>query len=169
MDAALTRARESVGGKPHIAALQEAVHIDSATQALLAALNEWAASPGRYRNLDALAKGELPDTDSPLQLWEVVESDVTTTLGVRPQLAEASTYPDAVATIRTHTVAHLALFWHLYWRAWQHGLFGQVAKEQAAMIDVTSASVPGPNLVRDLVQEMDSQITGQLAWQGRPS
>lgn len=111
---------------------------------LLEVLNTAAdAGTGRYRHTAILGGKDLSDHESAYELWEVVESDVITDLGMWSHIRGAGLQPDAsITVVRERILFSLLRWWRLVHRAWQHGLVGIEARRFSSEIGLEFDRLP---------------------------
>lgn len=85
---------------------------------VLAALDTWAAAPGRYRDLDAL-RGKTPKTDPAWASWEEAERRAVEESGGWATLSDGR-----LKASRLRVLQSVMCWWHMLYRCWQHGLVG---------------------------------------------
>jgi hypothetical protein len=104
---------------PYIARLVEEVVVDPYWPDLLLALDRWAATSGRYRDLDAL-RGKHLQGDPPWASWEEAEHRAVTAAG-----GWANPTDETFAASRMRMLLSIMQWWHTLYRGWQHGLVGE--------------------------------------------
>jgi hypothetical protein len=138
-------------GRSYVASLLAKSSDDPYWPRLLAILNAWAATSGRYRDLTILS-GQPMETDAPVHEWEALEHDCLTDLGLMSALAG----PDnraALVEARTRLARSALTWWTALFRAWTHGLLGtERVSAGTALSPIASRhlAVPLVDLVRAL-------------------
>lgn len=109
---------ESRERTPYVTGLLEEVTTDPYWPDLLLALDRWAATSGRYRDLDAL-RGKESQIDPPWASWDAAEHRAVTEAGGWGNLTD-----DTFAVSRQRMILSIMRWWHTLYRSWQNGLVG---------------------------------------------
>ncbi|QJU54798.1 hypothetical protein SCB71_17065 [Herbiconiux sp. KACC 21604] len=96
---------------------------------ILLALDRWAATPGRYRDLDAL-RGRAAHDDPPWASWGEAEHRAITEVGGWAHLTD-----EVLATSRRRMLLSIMRWWHTLYRGWQHGLVGAQGVQFSSGLD----------------------------------
>lgn len=133
LDALLDQRSAKAVHPKYINQLRADLNKDPALPLIFAALEAWAATPGRYGTLDALA-GKPPTTDRPEHIWMEAEEAATT-----PEILAGLGDPTgwAVNELRQSMARSILLWWFVIYRAWSHGVFGPLARQLSGEIDPT--------------------------------
>ena len=140
--------RAAWAGKRYVARLLDDVAQDPYWPGLLVTLNAWAASSGRYRDLDRLA-GTTPSSDPPWGKWESVERQCLADLGLMSQLAGEHSRA-AITQARRRLAWSVLCWWNAIYRAWVHGLLGSERKSAGTALDPRGNGSLESGLVQDL-------------------
>ncbi|MBT1665789.1 hypothetical protein [Curtobacterium flaccumfaciens] len=111
-------AAASKSAVPYLRELVAETLDDSYWRDVLAALDAWAATSGRYRDLDAL-RGKTAQVDPAWVPWEEAERRAITEGGGWTTLSE-----ETLKASRLRVVQSVMRWWHTLYRCWQHGLVG---------------------------------------------
>lgn len=113
---------ESVSSTPYMRKLLSETLEDPYWNDTLRALDQWAATTGRYRDLDAL-RGKPVSGDPAWAPWEEAERRAITELGGWENLTN-----EVIALGRERVLFSIMCWWHTIYRSWQHGLVGDEGK-----------------------------------------
>lgn len=113
---------ESSSAAPYVQGLLAETLADPYWADILTALDRWAATSGRYRDLDAL-RGRQVQGDPPWASWEEAEHRAVTELGGWGSLTD-----EVLARAREQMLLSIMRWWHTIYRSWQHGLLGAEGK-----------------------------------------
>lgn len=125
-DVLLAEARRKA---PYVEGLVNETLADSYWPDLLRALDGWAATSGRYRDLDAL-RGKEAKGDPPWAAWEEAEHRAVTECGGWANLTE-----ETLIASRRRMILSIMRWWHTIYRSWQHGLVGAQGKMFSSELD----------------------------------
>lgn len=139
--------RATAAGKSYIVSLCKALRDDDNWPMLVEMLNTAAdATTGRYRQTAIMGGKDLSGTPSACQLWEAIEHDVITDLGLWGSIADISSFgqgpSDSLIRARGVTLHPLLRWWHLVYRAWQHGLAGPRSQRFSTEIGLEFEQLP---------------------------
>lgn len=139
--------RATAAGKTYILGLCKALRDDPNWPMLVAVLNTAAdATTGRYRQTAIMGGADLSGTPSAYQLWGRIEHDVITDLGLWGSIADLSSFgqgpSDSLLKARGVTLHPLLRWWHLVYRAWQHGLAGPRSQRFSSEIGLEFDHLP---------------------------
>ena len=114
----------NANGNQYVEDLARAVEIDPYWSEILEALTTAvSAANGRYR-----AQGELggaqPSTDPPSAAWEEAERNAITDLGLMADLSGPQNR-QIIVQAREQLAHSILRWWHMVFRAWQHGFCGE--------------------------------------------
>jgi len=139
--------RATAAGKTYILGLCKALRDDPNWPMLVEVLNTAAdATTGRYRQTAIMGGKDLSGAPSAYQLWEAIEHDVITDLGLWGSIADISSFgqgpSDSLVRARGVTLHPLLRWWHLVYRAWQHGLAGSKSQRFSTEIGLEFEQLP---------------------------
>ena len=117
----LARSADALG-KSYVASLLAQSSDDPYWPRILATLNAWAATSGRYRDLTILS-GQPIEVDSPVHDWDALEQDCLTDLDLMSALVGPNDRA-ALVEARTRLARSVLTWWTALFRAWTHGLLG---------------------------------------------
>ena len=120
---------ESRRKTPYIEGLVDEAVTDSFWPDLLLALDRWAATSGRYRDLDAL-RGKEPHGDPAWASWEEAEHRAVTQAGGWANLTD-----EVLVASRQRMLLSIMRWWHTIYRCWQHGLVGGDGRQFASELN----------------------------------
>jgi len=103
---------------PYIRGLVSETLDDPYWRDVLVALDAWAATSGRYRDLDAL-RGKPAQGDPAWARWEEAERRAISEVGGWGELSE-----EVLKDSRLRVLRSIMSWWHTLYRCWQHGLVG---------------------------------------------
>lgn len=109
---------ESAHASPYVRKLLSDAITDPFWNDALRALDLWAATPGRYRDLDAL-RGKQVHGDPPWAPWELAEHRAVTELD-----GWGNPNDEVIAQSRERMLLSIMCWWHTIYRSWQNGLVG---------------------------------------------
>ncbi len=119
---------ESKSLTPYVRELVAEARSDSYWRDIVLALDSWAATSGRYRDLDAL-RGRTHQGDPPWASWDAAEHRAITEAGGWGNLTE-----EHLIDSRKRLMLSFMRWWHVHYRAWQHGLVGAEGKQFSSEI-----------------------------------
>lgn len=127
LDERLSKAASPV----YISSLLKGVRGDLALPLIIATMDAWAATTGRYGVLDRL-NGKAFAGPSPEELWQEAEQAAMT-----PTILAALPAPDGsgVVALREELAGSLLRWWFLIYRAWAHGVFGPHGRQMSSELD----------------------------------
>jgi hypothetical protein len=131
---ALAAASESA--VPYVRELLADTMNDPYWQYVLTALDSWAATSGRYGDLDAL-RGKESRRDPAWAPWEEAE---------RRAIAEGGGWgnmSDVLTASRLRVLCSVMRWWHTLYRCWQHGLVGADGKTFASDVSPQNLHLNG--------------------------
>lgn len=96
---------------------------------ILLALDRWADTPGRYRDLDALRGRDAPG-DPPWASWNEAEHRAITESGGWANLTD-----EVLVASRRRMLLSVMCWWHTLYRGWQHGLVGAQGVQFSSGLD----------------------------------
>lgn len=139
--------RAAKAEKSYILGLCKALRDDPNWPMLVDVLNTAAdATKGRYRHTAIMGGKDLSDAPSAYQLWEAIEHDVITDLGLWGSIADISSSghgpSDALVRVRGETLHSLLRWWHLVYRAWQHELVGSRSRQFSTEVGLEFENLP---------------------------
>jgi hypothetical protein len=123
---------ESQSATPYMKELIAEARSDPYWKDILLALDRWAATSGRYRDLDAL-RGRTHQGDPPWASWDAAEHRAITEAGGWGNLTAKH-----LIDSRRRLLLSFMRWWHVHYRAWQHGLVGAEGKQFSSEIRPTS-------------------------------
>jgi len=135
---------ESLRRDSYVGGLVREINEDPYWPDLLLALDRWATTAGRYRDLDAL-RGKEADGDPPWVSWENAERRAVTHAGGWADLSA-----ETLVASRTRMLLSIMRWWHTLYRSWQHGVVGQQGERFA-------------NALNPANEHLDSNITRLIA------
>lgn len=106
----------------YVGGLISEVSTDPYWSDILLALDGWAATSGRYRDLDAL-RGKQAQGDPPWAGWERAERRAVEENGGWVNLTD-----ETLVAARQRMLLSIMRWWHTIYRCWQHGLVGEDGK-----------------------------------------
>lgn len=121
-----TLAAASESAVPYLRELLADTMNDPYWKDVLIALDAWAATSGRYGDLDAL-RGKESRVDPAWAPWEEAERRAIAEGGWWGNLSD-----DALAASRLLVLRSVMRWWHTLYRCWQHGLVGADGKAFAS-------------------------------------
>ena len=120
---------ESQSRTPYIEGLVNEVVRDPYWPDLLLALDRWAATSGRYLDLDAL-RGKESHDDPPWASWDEAEHRAVTDAG-----GWGNPTTETFEASRQRMLLSIMRWWHTLYRSWQHGLVGDEGKMFSSELD----------------------------------
>lgn len=120
---------ESRRKTPYIEGLVNKAVTDSYWPDLLLALDRWAATSGRYRDLDAL-RGKEFHGDPAWASWDEAEHRAVAQAGGWANLTD-----EVLVASRQRMLLSIMRWWHTIYRSWQHGLVGDDGRRFASELD----------------------------------
>lgn len=120
---------ESASASPYVWGLLSEALADPYWNDALRALDHWAATSGRYRDLDAL-RGKGAQDDFSWVPWEEAERRAVGEVDGWGNLND-----EVIAQSRERILLSIMCWWHAIYRSWQHGLVGDQGKSFSSGLD----------------------------------
>jgi hypothetical protein len=135
-EASVALETSAASAAPYLMGLLNQLDEDPYWPGILESLSMWAQASGRYADLDALA-GKAGPSRHAWEPWESAEHQIFTDTNAWGRIDD-----DAIRRMRIRMAASVMIWWHTYYRAWQHGLISDRGKQFSSAL--------APNGVRHL-------------------